>query len=94
MNSELRIYTIQPGALDEWIAEWRDQIRPLRERFGFSVLGPWINRDGGKFVWILGHEDDWDAVDASYYGSPERKAMEPDPARHLVTVEHLRLEDA
>jgi hypothetical protein len=81
---QLRVYTLAPGAIDEFVREWTEKIRPLRLRFGFSIVGPWAAEDGVTFVWILGHDGDFEAADAAYYGSPERAAFEPDPARHIV----------
>ena len=89
MDTQLRIYTVRPGALGDWIDEWRAHVAPLRERFGFRVLGPWADEETGTFVWMLEYEgeDGFAAADARYYGSPERRALDPDPARHLETVE-------
>jgi hypothetical protein len=89
---ELRIYTVKPGAMDEWIAEWRGKIRPLRERAGFAVLGPWVADDSDQFLWILGHAD-FEAADAAYYQSAARVALDPDPARHLLEVEQRRMRE-
>jgi hypothetical protein len=86
---QLREYRIAPGAMDEFVREWHDQVRPLRLRFGFSIAGPWVGEDGETFAWILGHDGDFEAADAAYYGSAERAALDPDPARH-VTEERVR----
>ena len=40
METQLRVYTVADGAFDAWIAEWREHVAPLRERFGFRMLGP------------------------------------------------------
>ena len=53
MEWQLRIYTINDGALADWIEEWRAHVAPLRRRLGFRVLGPWV--DGSTFVWLLGY---------------------------------------
>lgn len=89
MEYQLRVYTIRTGAMDDWVGEWRRHIEPLRRRFGFEVIGPWIVEDEDRFVWILGYGDDdgWQAADAAYYASSERRAIEPDPARHLLATE-------
>jgi hypothetical protein len=84
---ELRLYTIAAGAMDEFAREWEEHIRPLRLAFGFSALGPWVGDDGETFVCILGHDGDFEAADEAYYASDERKALDPDPARHLAHVE-------
>jgi hypothetical protein len=88
------MYTIRPGAMHDWLAEWRAQVLPLRRTFGFEVLGPWVSDDEDLFVWILGYDgqEGWDAADAAYYESQERKSMIPDPARHLAKTEQWMLQ--
>jgi hypothetical protein len=88
-EAQLRIYTIKPGELDEWLSEWAAHVAPLRRRFGFEVVGPWVDEDSRTFVWLLeyGGEDGLEAANARYYDSPERRALDPDPARHLEKVE-------
>ena len=86
MQFQLRMYRIRAGALGEFVREWQEHVRPLRLRFGFSVIGPWVVEEEGRFVWILGHDGDFAAADASYYTSVERAALDPDPARHVAEV--------
>ena len=86
MLFQLRVYDVEPGRLDDWVREWRAHVLPLRRAHGFAVVGPWIVRGADRFVWILGH-DDFERADAAYYSSPERRALEPDPARHLARIE-------
>lgn len=86
MTFQLREYTIRPGEMAEWIEEWRSRIVPLRTKAGFQVLGAWTVDGTDQFVWIIGYDGpkDWQEAEADYYGSPERKALQPDPARHLA----------
>ena len=60
MQLVLRIYTIRPGELDEWLAEWREQVVPLRRAVGFEVLGAWATEEAADepatFTWLLGYE--------------------------------------
>jgi hypothetical protein len=86
VTSQLREYTVKPGEMDEWIAEWRAQIVPLRMKAGFKVLGAWTVDGTDQFVWIIAYDGpkSWQDAEADYYGSPERKAVQPDPARHLA----------
>ena len=83
MIYELRIYRVRAGELDEWVDEWRAHVLPLRRAHGFEVVGPWVVRDESRFVWIIGH-DDFAAANDAYYESPARRALDPDPARHLA----------
>jgi hypothetical protein len=87
---ELRIYRAKAGELDEFAHEWREHVLPLREAKGFEILGPWVTEDD-RFVWILGHAD-LATADDEYYASPERAAIDPDPARHLAETEHILME--
>lgn len=83
----MRIYEVKPGELDAWIEEWTREVVPLRRAGGFEVVGAWHGAEDDSFVWILGHDGDFAAADAAYYESPERRALDPDPARHLARVE-------
>jgi hypothetical protein len=93
---QLRLYTVNPGAMPEWLAEWRARVLPLRRKFGFEVLGPWVVEDEDLFVWILGYGGDegWEAADAAYYESAERTSMQPDPARHLASTQQWLMRPA
>jgi NIPSNAP len=84
VTTHVRIYRIRPGALEAFVDEWRTQVAPLRRRHGFEIHGAWASVDDDTFVWIVGHEGDFAAADRAYYESPERKALEPDPARHIL----------
>jgi hypothetical protein len=86
-TSQLRIYRLSEGALEEFLGEWRSQVVPLREHFGFRVEGAWTLPEANGFVWIISHDGDFEAADQAYYTSPERQAMDPDPARNIENVD-------
>ena len=92
LRYQLRDYVVKPGAMTEWLREWRAQIVPLRRQHGFQVVGAWTSGDH-RFIWILAHERFEDA-DRDYYESPTRAALSPDPARHLDTTTTLMMEQA
>jgi NIPSNAP len=89
----LRIYTIKPGEMDEWVEEWRAHVLPLRRALGFTVLGAWVGDDDDTFTWLLGYDgpDGIEAANAAYYASPERAALAPDPARHIAEARQLNV---
>lgn len=89
MQEQLRIYTIKPGEMGEWVAEWRRFIAPLRRKLGFEVVHAWTIEDENRFVWILRYRGDepWEKADAAYYAAPERTSIQPDPARHIAKAE-------
>ena len=86
MVSQLRMYRAKEGELDSFIEEWKTHVLPLRRKFGFRVDGAWAIREKGEFIWIISYDgpDGFETRDAAYYASPERKALTPDPARHLA----------
>jgi hypothetical protein len=86
-TTQLRDYTIKPGELDRFAELWRTKVRPLRESKGFVVEGAWKVPSEEHFVWIVSHDgpDGWEAANKSYYDSPERKAMDPDPASLILS---------
>jgi hypothetical protein len=94
MEYRLRIYEVKQGELQDWIDEWRRLIRPLREQLGFRVVGAWVDDEANTFVWLLsyGGPEGYEAADAAYYASPERAAIDPDPARHLASTRQLKVE--
>jgi hypothetical protein len=81
MRYQLRDYRITAGAMDRWVAEWREQVVPLRTAAGFTVVGAWANPETDRFVWILAHDGDFEEEDRAYYASSARAAVSPDPAR-------------
>jgi hypothetical protein len=91
MRWQLRDYRVKPGEMQDWISEWSAHIRPLREKFGFQVLGAWTIAEQDRFLWILAHED-FETADRGYYASEERRALAPDPARHLDRTEQSFIE--
>ena len=84
------MYTIKPGEMSAWLDEWQRLIAPLRRRHGFDIVGAWTADEGDRFVWILRYagRKSWKEADAAYYASPERAAIQPDPARHIEKTEH------
>lgn len=91
MELVLRIYAIKPGELDDWLDEWREHVLPLRRRLGFEVLGAWVSEHESTFTWLLGYDgkDGIEAANTAYYESPERAALDPDPARHIAEARQL-----
>ncbi|MHB8060501.1 MAG: NIPSNAP family protein [Gaiellaceae bacterium] len=91
MEQQLRVYQVKEGRLEEWVEFWRAQVLPLRRRFGFTVLGPWVVHDESRFVWIVGHGS-FSEANAAFYGSAERSALEPEIPKYLENVEAWMLD--
>lgn len=92
--AQLRDYRIRAGELDRFAGEWRASLAPLRRRLGFVIPVAWTVPDESRFVWVLEHPGGWDAfaeADAAYFASPERAAIDPDPARLIQEQRTVRL---
>jgi hypothetical protein len=86
MATQLRMYVINRGQLDAFVAAWRAGVYPLREQHGFRIDAAWTIPERDTFVWLLSYEgsDDWQTKEAAYYASAERAALDPDPAQWIA----------
>jgi hypothetical protein len=89
MVSQLRIFTIAGGKMDDFVKAWRDGVYPLRLMHGFTIDGAWILEDSDKFAWILSYDgpEEWAVKDRAYYASTDRHSVDPDPRQYIVKVE-------
>lgn len=78
---ELRIYTINRGRLDDFVAAWREGVYPLRLEHGFKIPAAWVSRQNNQFIWVLGYDGplEWDEAQSAYYGSSQRQSLDVDP---------------
>ncbi len=84
--TQLRLYRIEDGRLDDFVAAWKAGVVPLRKAHGFTIEAAWTVHDVSRFVWIVGYDGplSWEKAEEAYYGSPERAAIDPDPARWVI----------
>lgn len=89
MISQLRIFTINRGKMDDFLKAWSDGVYPLRLNHGFNIPAAWVSRERNEFMWILTYDgpDDWETKDAAYYASEERTVLEPDPRQYIARGE-------
>ncbi|MEO6162882.1 MAG: NIPSNAP family protein [Candidatus Binatia bacterium] len=57
MLSQIRIYTINKGELDNFLAHFKQDIVPLHERLGIPIVGTWVNRQQNEFIWVRSYND-------------------------------------
>lgn len=92
-TAQLRDYRIDSEHFDEFLAAWRRQVPPLRERHGFGVQA-WLVPGEPRLVWVLSYEGSREAfeeADAAYYESPERQSFDPDPRTWIVELQETWL---
>jgi hypothetical protein len=94
MPLQLRIYTIKPGAMDIFIRDWKEKIQPLRLEIGCTIPAAWMSREADRFFWLMSYEgaDRWEDMERRYHKSPQRRSMDPDPARNIAHIEHFFLD--
>ena len=89
MVSQMRLFSIQPGHLDDFVRAWQAGVYPLRLRSGYTIDCAWAIPERHEFIWILSYDgpEDWAAKEAAYYASPERAAVDPDPRQYIVQTQ-------
>ena len=91
MTLQLRITTIDRGALQTFAAEWKQTIKPLREKIGVAIPDAWTVPTTNPFIWRMQYDgpQSWGSLDKAHFDHPERHAMDPDPARHIARMENV-----
>lgn len=89
MISQLRVFKIQAGMMDEFVKAWLSQVYPLRLHHGFTIDGVWIDEARDEFIWILSYDgpEDFEQKDKAYYASTNRVDFDPDPVKWVVETE-------
>jgi hypothetical protein len=95
-TTQIRTYIVRPERLDEWVTKWRTLVVPLRQQFGFQISGSWVDRERSEHIWVISYEggDSFEAANARYWASPQRKAMGLDPSQFLLGEQVRQVETA
>jgi hypothetical protein len=83
---QLRMYQVTPGRMDEFLAIF-PQVVEARRSVGFDVVGAWTVPEENRFVWIISTDGGIEERSKAYYASPQRRAIEPEPAKLLDVIE-------
>jgi hypothetical protein len=94
MVAQLRIYTINRGKLDEFVAAWKQGVYPLRVQQGYGIPKAWVIRERNEFVWLLTYDgtEDFAEKERAYYASAARAAVDPDPRQFIAQANQYFLE--
>jgi len=95
-KTQIRIFTINKGKMNEFLSAWQKGVYPLRIKNGFKIEGAWVVREKNKFIWILSYDgpDDFEAKDSAYYASQTRITLKPDPADYIADSEKYFINSA
>jgi hypothetical protein len=68
MIHQMRIYTINRGAMDEFLTHFHDQTMPLHQKVGIDIVTTLVNRPQNEFIWVrtFADEADRDAKQAAF----------------------------
>ena len=86
MEYQLRIYEMKDGQMDAFLGI-SPSVVEARRAVGFNVIGAWVIPQDNQFIWIVGAENGIEATSEKYYASEQRRAIEPEPAKLLQTIE-------
>ena len=93
MTTQLRVYRLPPDAVAqaEWLAWW-DDVRAMRERFGFRVITAVLDPEAAEFAWIVEHDGDFAAVEQQMMASAERAEIfaRPRPEMTILRTHFVR----
>ncbi len=85
---QLRTYRVSPGRMSDFLSIF-PQVVEARRAVGFDVVGAWTIPEENMFVWIVSTDRPGgvEAASKAYYQSDLRRAIEPEPAKLLDTIE-------
>ncbi len=92
--AHLRIYTINKGMMDDWLALFPKLI-PVMEDAGIKVESTWVNEERTKFIWIRSYGDSVENIataEAAFYGSEWWLANVVHVRSHLAHREIVQIE--
>ena len=96
MTSQLRVYTINRGMMDQWVKLFTESLVPMQEKHGVKIEGMWVSEDSTQFIWIRSFADSEDvkAKEAAFYGSPEWNAVMDHARSHIARTVVQTMEPA
>ena len=86
MPSQLRIYKIKPGQMENWLQFFREKVVPLHRKFGIPARIAWINPAESEFVWVRDFSDKEPVEDQErrYVSSEERLRVIGDQSKSFI----------
>ena len=57
MISQIRIYTINKGEMDNFLKHFKEDIISLHQKIGVPITGTWVNRPQNEFIWVRSYKD-------------------------------------
>jgi quinol monooxygenase YgiN len=83
--TEVRIYTMKSGKLDDFIEIFTKSIMPTSATFGVKIHAAWRNDAANEFVWVRSYDDE--KTLERYSNSPERAEYTPKTQECIDSME-------
>lgn len=95
MPSQLRIYRIKPGQMDNWLEFFDQKVVPMHRKFEIPVRAGWVSRAESEFIWVRDFADDEPMEDQErrYVESEERIRAIGDEAKQYIDSMVVRVVD-
>ena len=87
--SQLRIYTVNRGMMDQWVKLFTETLVAIQEKQGIKVDAMWVNEDKNQFIWIRSFADaeNLKAKEAAFNESQEWNAVVDRARSHLARID-------
>ncbi len=91
--SQLRMYTVNGGMMDQWVKLFSETLAPLQENLGMKIDAQWVNEDKNQFIWIRSFADDEDlkVKEAAFGASPDWQALQGNARNHLARLDVITM---
>ena len=91
--SQLRMYTVNRGMMDQWVKLFSASLVPLQENLGMKIDAMWVNEDKNQFIWIRSFADaeDLKAKEAAFGASPDWQALRENAGSHLARLDVITM---
>jgi hypothetical protein len=91
--SQLRIYKIKQGLMDQWLVFFKTKVVPLHQKFGIPAKIAWINDADSEFIWVRDFDDGEpiEQQETRYVTSEERRRAIGDESKSYIESMTVRV---
>jgi NIPSNAP len=91
--SQLRIYKIKQGLMDQWLVFFNTKVVPLHRKFGIPAKIAWINHADSEFIWVRDFDDGEpiEQQETRYVTSEERRRVIGDESKSYIESMTVRV---
>ena len=93
MPSQVRIYKIRPGQMENWLRFFHEKVVPLQNKFGISPHVGWVNAKDSEFIWVRDFSggEPIEEQEKRYVASEERRTVMGDESKQYIESMAVRV---